>query len=68
MNSSEAHEHFGWLSYQEGFFHEWREEVARKLIQMNPHESRRDNIRAELSEKVFSLMLVEKNKSKMEQT
>jgi hypothetical protein len=65
MSSSEIHEHYGWLSFEEGFFQEWRDEVARRLTILNPHESRRENARGDLSAEVYKEMLQKKMELKL---
>jgi hypothetical protein len=60
MSNSEIHEHYGWLAFNGGFFHEWRDEVANRLKSLDPFESVRDDIRADLSVKVFNQMLDQK--------
>jgi len=56
MSNSEIHEHYGWLAFNEGFFDEWRDEVAHRLTSLNPFDSAREDVRADLSVQVFKEM------------
>jgi hypothetical protein len=56
MTSAETHEHYGWLAFSEGFFQEWRDEVAKRIVTLNPYESNRESVRAELSMQVYKEM------------
>ena len=62
MNNAETHEFYGWMAFNEGFFHEWRDEVANRLLKLSPHECARDDSRANLSIEVFNEMTKRKNK------
>jgi len=56
MSNSEIHEQYGWLAFKEGFFYEWRDEVNKRLLNLNPLDHLRDNLRAELSIIVYDEM------------
>jgi hypothetical protein len=67
MNSGEAHEYYGWLAHEEGFFSEWRDEVGFRMIKMNVRESERESVRADLSQKVFEEMVKRKHNLEFKQ-
>jgi len=53
MTNAETHEHYGWLAFSEGFFQEWQDEVAKRILTLNPYESNRESVRADLSVQVY---------------
>ena len=61
MTNEQAHEHYGWLAHHEDFFTEWRDEVGRRLMSLNPSESNRESIRADLSRQVYEEMTSKKD-------
>jgi len=61
MTNAEVHEYYGWLAFSEGFFQQWQDEVSRRILTLNPHESKRESVRADISMQVYKEMLKRKS-------